>query len=91
MIVISMSKIKKITAIKKNCIEKGDREKYRGLNPHSKDEGFSRSLNDLIEIEELIIIIVSEIRIEITKINIITFFFRSLKLEALYTNYILKM
>lgn len=40
---ISTSKIKKIMAIKKNRIEKGDREEFRGLNPHSKGEGFSWS------------------------------------------------
>lgn len=50
--VISTSKTRKIKAIKKNCIENGDREKNKGLNPHSNDEGFSRSLNDLDEIIE---------------------------------------
>jgi len=38
---ISTSKIKKIMAIKKNRIEKGDREEFKGLNPHSKGEVFS--------------------------------------------------
>lgn len=40
---ISTSKIKKIIAIKKNRIEKGSREEFNGLNPHSKGESFSRS------------------------------------------------
>lgn len=41
--VISISKIKKIIAIKKNCIEKGNRGDEDGSNPHSKGEFFSRS------------------------------------------------
>jgi hypothetical protein len=41
---ISTSKIKKIIAIKKNRIEKGSREEFIGLNPHSKGESFSRSV-----------------------------------------------
>lgn len=40
---ISTSKIKKIIAIKKNRIEKGEREEFNGLNPHSKGESFSWS------------------------------------------------
>ena len=40
---ISTSKIKKIIAIKKKRIEKGRREEFIGLNPHSKGESFSRS------------------------------------------------
>ena len=43
--VSSTSKIRKITAIKKNCVEKGKRADLIGSNPHSKGEGFSRSLN----------------------------------------------
>lgn len=89
--VISTSKMRKITAIKKNCKEKGVREKYKGLNPHSKEEIFSRSLKDLLAIKELRKIIREEIN-KAMKDNIkITFFFRSLKLEALHTFYILKM
>jgi hypothetical protein len=41
---ISTSKIKKIIAIKKNRIEKGRREEFIGLNPHSNGESFSRSV-----------------------------------------------
>jgi hypothetical protein len=42
--VISISKIRKITAIKKNWIENGTRAESIGSNPHSKGEGFSRSM-----------------------------------------------
>lgn len=40
---ISTSKIKKIIAIKKNRIENGTREEFKGLNPHSKGDIFSCS------------------------------------------------
>ena len=40
--VISISKIKKITAIKKNRIERGRRAELFLSNPHSNGEGFSR-------------------------------------------------
>lgn len=40
---ISTSKIKKIMAIKKKRIEKGSREEFMGLKPHSKGDNFSRS------------------------------------------------
>lgn len=40
---ISTSKIKKITANKKNRMEKGRRAEDFGSNPHSKGELFSRS------------------------------------------------
>lgn len=40
----SISKIKKITATRKNWIEKGSRAELIGSNPHSKGEGFSRSV-----------------------------------------------
>ena len=40
---ISTSKIKKIIAIRKNRIEKGSREEFIGLKPHSKGDNFSRS------------------------------------------------
>lgn len=41
---ISTSKIKKIIVIKKNRIEKGNREEFKGSKPHSKGDVFSRSL-----------------------------------------------
>lgn len=40
---ISTSKIKKIIAIKKNWIEKGNRDELKGSNPHSNGVFFSRS------------------------------------------------
>lgn len=40
---ISTSKIKKMIAIRKNRIEKGSRDEFIGLNPHSKGDNFSRS------------------------------------------------
>lgn len=40
---ISISKIRKITANKKNRKEKGTRAESLGSNPHSKGEAFSRS------------------------------------------------
>jgi len=54
--VISTSKIKKITAIKKNCKEKGKRAALLGSNPHSNGEAFSRSINLFLEIVNEIII-----------------------------------
>lgn len=46
----STSKTKKITAIKKKCLENGVRGDLIGLNPHSNGEDFSRSKKDFIEI-----------------------------------------
>lgn len=40
---ISISKIKKITASKKNRSENGVRAEFFGSNPHSYGESFSRS------------------------------------------------
>lgn len=85
--VISTSKIRKIIAIKKNCMENGAREKNWGLNPHSNGDNFSRSLKDLLPINEFRRIIIVEIINEIMKIIIITFFLETLKLEALGTKY----
>jgi len=42
---ISISKIKKIIAIRKNRIEKGIREVFLGSNPHSNGDLFSWSKN----------------------------------------------
>lgn len=42
--IISTSKIRKMTANKKNRIEKGERVYHEGSNPHSKGEFFSRFL-----------------------------------------------
>jgi hypothetical protein len=48
--VISTSKIKKMIAMRKKCIEKGNRAVDFGSNPHSKGEFFSRSANDFFEV-----------------------------------------
>jgi len=54
--VISTSKIKKITAIKKNRKEKGTRADLLGSNPHSKADGFSRSNVFLLAMSEFMAI-----------------------------------
>lgn len=66
--VISTSKIKKITAIRKNWSEKGIRADLLGSNPHSKGDLFSRSINLFLEIIEEIIIKIIEIKKMITAI-----------------------
>jgi hypothetical protein len=45
---ISTSKIRKITAIRKNRNENGNRAELFGSNPHSKGEDFSRSSINLL-------------------------------------------
>lgn len=67
--VISTSKIKKIIVIKKNWIEKGIRDEFKGSNPHSKGEFFSRSFCIFFEIIEAIIITIKEIKIVKIDIN----------------------
>lgn len=42
--VISTSKMRKIIAIKKKCIEKGSRDDDFGSKPHSNGDLFSRSM-----------------------------------------------
>ena len=65
--VISTSKIKKITAIKKNRNENGNRAVPLGSKPHSKGEFFSRSEIVFFDSKEAIVITI----IEIIKIIII--------------------
>ena len=62
--VISTSKIKKITAIKKKRKEKGRRAVPFGSNPHSNGEFFSRSEIIFLDSRDAIIIT----RVEINKI-----------------------
>lgn len=74
--VISTSKIKKITAIKKNCKEKGNRAEDLGSNPHSKGEFFSRSEWVFLEIKFASIITtltINKIIIEMIKVIIIIY------------------
>lgn len=78
--VISTSKIKKITAIKKNWIENGSRLDLLGSNPHSKGLLFSRSINVFLEIIEANIIIIKEIKKIINEIYNI--------MKIIYTNLI---
>lgn len=59
--VISTSKIKKMTAIKKNRNEKGNRAVPLGSNPHSNGEFFSRSEIVFFDKREAIIITKMEI------------------------------
>lgn len=67
---ISISKIKKIIVIKKNCKEKGRREEDFWSNPHSNGESFSRSYKDFLEIIKHNIIIIFAIRKIIKAIDI---------------------
>jgi len=46
---ISTSKIRKIKATKKKCIEKGKRENDFGSNPHSNTDDFSHNVFGLID------------------------------------------
>lgn len=59
--VISTSKIKKITAIKKNRKENGNRAVPLGSNPHSNGEFFSRSEIVFFDSKDAIIITTVEI------------------------------
>lgn len=58
---ISTSKIRKITAIKKNCSLNGIRDDVLGSKPHSKGDPFSRSYSDFFEIVDASIIRAMEI------------------------------
>lgn len=74
--VISTSKIKKITAIKKNRNEKGSRLDPLGSNPHSYGEFFSRSeIVFFAKIEVIIIIIVESKNVKTEIVNIIQIIF----------------
>ena len=69
---ISTSKIKKIIAIKKNRIEKGSRDEFKGLNPHSKGESFSRSI--IFFFDRIVESIITINAIKIKKIAVINKF-----------------
>lgn len=72
---ISTSKIRKIIAIKKNRIEKGNREDFKGLNPHSKGDSFSRSkyffFDKIVDKNIIIIEIIKKIILKIKRFKII--------------------
>lgn len=57
------------------------------MNPHSNGEIFSRSENDLVQINEFNKIKIRETKDDKIKIEKIIFFKRTLKLEALCTRY----
>lgn len=78
---ISTSKIKKMIAIKKNRIEKGAREEFKGLNPHSKGDIFSwlrvsfflnikANIITIKEIKKMIIEEMNKLRIIYIKLNL---------------------
>ena len=74
--VISTSKIKKITAIKKNRRENGRRADPFGSNPHSNGEFFSRSIIVFFASNEAIIItaiLIINVSVTDNKIIIIAF------------------
>lgn len=68
--VISTSKIKKITAIRKKRREKGIRAEPLGSNPHSKGEFFSRSLIVFLErVDETSMRILDRMRLNKMKVD----------------------
>lgn len=89
-IIISISKIKKITAIKKKWIENGKRLLDIGLNPHSNGFLFCTSVMDFFlinEIRDVITINNNKIKIINKNKELITQFFKdhlSWKLNILY-------
>jgi hypothetical protein len=76
---ISTSKIKKITAIRKNRSEKGSRADLFGSNPHSNGDLFSRSsipfvasteVNTITIIVNVIVIVVAVATFKITYLDL---------------------
>lgn len=62
-----MSKIKKITAIRKKWMEKGKRLYVIGLNPHSNGVDFCKSMIGFFEIIIIKIMIIILIKVTIIK------------------------
>lgn len=77
--VISTSKIKKITAIKKKRNENGMRALDLGSKPHSNADGFSRSwifffeISEFVKIKMIEIVIAKVIARKITSVKLWTF------------------
>ena len=74
---ISTSKIKKITAIRKNRRENGNRAEAHGSNPHSKGDLFSRStivFFDNKDARDIMMIVIIRVKVDKNKIFIITYF-----------------
>lgn len=65
---ISTSKIMKIIAIRKNCIENGIRAELKKLNPHSNGICFSRNLFLFLEIK-IDKIIKTKVTVNLVKID----------------------
>lgn len=64
--VISTSNTRKITAIRKKCMEKGRRALFFGSNPHSNGDLFSRSAKlflEMIVFKRIIITLIKRVRI----------------------------
>jgi hypothetical protein len=68
---ISISKTKKIIAVKKNWRDKGIREDTLGSNPHSKGEIFWKSKKDLEETRKATIIRANATRLMIRDMRMI--------------------
>lgn len=76
-IIISMSKIRKITAIRKKWIEKGNRLFDIGLKPHSNGVDFWLSIIDFFLIDAIITAITTAkvvINIKYINVRLITYF-----------------
>jgi hypothetical protein len=86
---ISTSKMRKITAIRKNRSEKGKRDELLGSNPHSKGDLFSRSEVSFLDSKEANPITKKVINIRITAMMVIRYNTHSevqpFWLEAKYT------
>lgn len=87
-ITISTSKIRKITAIRKNRNENGIRADLFGSNPHSKGDLFSRSSIDFFDsIVAINIIIVDNRRIIIIAVIVFMIIYLVLQTSWLEVNY----
>lgn len=86
---ISTSKIKKITAIRKNRKEKGKRADLFGSKPHSNGDVFSRSNSVFFDkINDNNIKMVDKIKVNITIVRVIKIIYfedQSFWLEVKYT------
>jgi len=81
---ISTSKIIKITTIRKNRDEKGNRVELFGSNPHSNGELFSRSSLIFFEINVVNIIIVADSKMVIVAVVII-----NIIIYLVFTNFLI--
>lgn len=73
---ISTSKIKKITAIRKNRNEKGSRADLFGSNPHSNGDLFSRSsmfFFDNKDVKIITVVVITRATVAVIVIVVITY------------------